>query len=1354
MKRGGLAVAVILLVTGALRWASPGGSPGGTRQEAAGAKPAGEKSSETKGSSQSASSPHGPYASELEGTIRAFYGVEQEIPVTSLGGIKPKNNKALLERLFHWNVPQEQRRDLRFLIALLPDPVHTQLGLSFDRAIETIEKAAQEQDYDFDRATMPWDSAQHSESRDFQKREQEAEKKAKREEFPGLIIFRPSVDPATHKHKGALFVFVVSETPTGGVNKQQFARALDVICQIKDICKDVQATRVARIGLKTLPLRAPASEEDPEPLMILGPAASGSLYSLQKILDLNQKLIGGRRVFVFSGTQRATDPRLWFEARKGKNVRFVPFQDGERHVVQKFVEFAVCRGYKPQEIAVLSEDETAYGRTPYPPTASENKSPSDSLDCKKLTEDSSKTQFTPPLTILFPRGISQFRAAYQKQVAQTGQSDASESRRPVLPLDLTASGSDDDSVASYATTQSPLSQEAVMLGIVSRLHQHRPKFVILRASDPVDELFLLRYLRQGYPQGRVVVTAPDLLFAREDDGLLHGVLAIGAFSLAPGIDRFLTQAMDVQLPHSRHVFPSGSDAGAYNALIALLAIQDDPDLGNALFRDPPPPDLLDLPLAPYADYGSFRDWRQTCSPATGVGQFHGNCRDDALAPGLSISILGHAGFWLAHAYPGDHTGELHEINADVSRLPSPAPQTPIIWTFAYSFTLLLLFFHCYLIYTGSILSGSEIKARFSVIEEPSWNRPTLRQIWQRGRRKYTKLRSHLTGDHPSSPGSAALLLVAILYAFRPVSRWKAGPLHHRKLRARLVAYGTASLATIALLLVGTRYALKGGHESMLWTIVFVLIPLAFTFAVSWHIHWKRGEPEVAWVLFGGISFLGLDTFLPLTGPTSLITSLTAYRDIHLGSGVSPLLPILFLIAALYCMAWYELHALAVTDCRSPQLPSRRQLANNFPRVSEDDVASLRSIAKSFSVPKRVFLPILCLIPILLVVVDDWRHPIQTIEGTSYDWFYALLLLLWLMLFLGCLSRLVVIWDECRRFLGGLDALPLRDAFKNLKDFSWNMVWSPSGSALRDSFKFVSREIENLRHLQKAILALPKKEGETEVPPGMAAIAAADVEKAIFTTMDVLEMVQQRYQVLLKQPDGTWRAALRQNLLRLTRLQRPAKKSEKPEAAPESTKDKTANDNNEKFTDGTAALMSGFATLQHQLGKMASVVMLKLLAPSWSKVISPVASRVPSDIVEKKTACQLVAEEFVALIYASFLASVLLRMRSLVMEAIGIYVCLVLSISCYPFEPNPAMFTLAVILIVVSGVIIGYVYSQMHCDPALSRLTSTAEGERGLEFWMQLLGAAAVPVLSLLAVQFPAISHILMGWLQPALQATK
>src|ERR1700685_1363781 len=251
-KKGGVLIALVLLVTGGLRLMAPGGTP------PPGSPQGDSKSESTKkekpAPDHSRPSPHpslGPESVDLSDTIEAFFGVNRDTPITSDQPASPESTATQRELIAHWNVPPRQRAAVKFLIALAPDPVHTELSLFFDRGIETIQQAAQEEGYDFDRATMPWDSSTHAESNDFQKRADEDATGAARESLPGLMIFRPALerlapqtdDPADAPQKktddsadAPLFVFVVGETPTAGIHKNQFANALQIMCEIRGDC--------------------------------------------------------------------------------------------------------------------------------------------------------------------------------------------------------------------------------------------------------------------------------------------------------------------------------------------------------------------------------------------------------------------------------------------------------------------------------------------------------------------------------------------------------------------------------------------------------------------------------------------------------------------------------------------------------------------------------------------------------------------------------------------------------------------------------------------------------------------------------------------------------------------------------------------------------------------------------------------------------------------------------------------------------------------------------------------------------------------------------------------------------------
>jgi len=185
------------------------------------------------------------------------------------------------------------------------------------------------------------------------------------------------------------------------------------------------------------------------------------------------------------------------------------------------------------------------------------------------------------------------------------------------------------------------------------------------------------------------------------------------------------------------------------------------------------------------------------------------------------------------------------------------------------------------------------------------------------------------------------------------------------------------------------------------------------------------------------------------------------------------------------------------------------------------------------------------------------------------------------------------------------------------------------------------------------------------------------------------------------------------------------------------------------------LMKRVEALQKEMAKTGAILIRDVLRPMWE--VDEEAMTVSSDDRLAKTTLQpfrAMAEEYAALVYVNFLVTVLLRIRTLVLSAGGLYVLIVISMNVYPFEPHPALQTLAVVLLLVMGGAVGYVYAEMHREVILSRLTSTSPGELGMDFWIRFASAAAIPVFSLLATQFPDVNKFLFSWLEPALQAMK
>jgi len=371
----------------------------------------------------------------------------------------------------HWQVPHAKQRNIKFVIASLPDPVHTHMALLFDRSIETIQKAAQANGYLFSRAWMPWDISTHSESPDFTVRMAQAEFRDQQESLPGLMIFQQSGDDP---NATILFVFVVGETPTGGLHIEQLQNALSIRQSI-------------------------LADADPKPdeartLRIYGPAFSGSLLSLNAVLNaqlhdrFSAILIRSGTISSYVAVHDFCESTLseWPDSQAGPDSKgepghngrpdFATFQFSDKDQEYYLSIFFRDREHLHSHVAVLSEDETAFGNQERPHKSSRSERRSAETPDHLCLPEPPEPVF-PLVRLYFPREIAQLRDAYQQNIKI--QSAADSGKNPPqngLALSLSVTGNDDDSVAAYAPLQTPLSQESILQEIVAALRKQHAKW--------------------------------------------------------------------------------------------------------------------------------------------------------------------------------------------------------------------------------------------------------------------------------------------------------------------------------------------------------------------------------------------------------------------------------------------------------------------------------------------------------------------------------------------------------------------------------------------------------------------------------------------------------------------------------------------------------------------------------------------------------------------------------------------------------------------------------------------------------------------------------------------------------------
>jgi hypothetical protein len=162
--------------------------------------------------------------------------------------------------------------EVRYIIATLPDPVHTHFQMLFDRLTEALQQGAQDQGYNYDGSWLPW----NDEARTYGSlSEQQTAEWQQRQ--PGVLVFRKAIPPSSEwttcvlkdtglcipaPYSQGLIVFVVGENPTGGIDLEQFQNAVAWV-------------------------RSVSPQTIRDDIRILGPSFSGSFSSLAQALFTN-----------------------------------------------------------------------------------------------------------------------------------------------------------------------------------------------------------------------------------------------------------------------------------------------------------------------------------------------------------------------------------------------------------------------------------------------------------------------------------------------------------------------------------------------------------------------------------------------------------------------------------------------------------------------------------------------------------------------------------------------------------------------------------------------------------------------------------------------------------------------------------------------------------------------------------------------------------------------------------------------------------------------------------------------------------------------------------------------------------
>ncbi len=1234
-------------------------------------------------------------------------------------GSKPDTNRgaaqSLIRRFFDLKDHENLRAkpNVRFAIALAPDPRHTNLSLIFDREMVAIQQAAQDQGYNYNSSWLPWQSDSSAAYALLEDQQRTEDDTGRREACPGLLVFRKSIrdlgrdTDLAHLHDAydeALVVLVVGEQPTGGVNQTQWENAIAWLHEN------------AYVPQKGSPQW--------RPLHILGPTFSGSLVSLQRDLATAARAPDDATVFpsastpvrILSGSVSRCSTALWFRhtmqiTRPTSPTSFGSFQQSDELEIFRFMNYLKEQRTELRDVAIVSEDETAYANSSAPEKGD--------LSATTAPCEFAYSQANSPVRLSFPRDISAMRSAYEKESLFTA--DPARGAHAVLQENVHLEGEASnvaDTIPMYSGSFTPVAEEAVLYGLVSNLRAHHARYIVLRCTNPLDFLFLTRFFHRAYPEGRIVTVGSDLLFRREIDTTeFRGVLALSSYPLLPLEQHWShvsARADDAPpIPHT-HRIPESHMEGTYLAARYLFD-NDEPESPFNGHEDP-----VILPFK--ENIPDFADPFWMHEP--------GETFRTIQAP-IWLSIVGRDGYWPVAVLNERSTPDncLNRIDKDEARpcnqstqekLAPPSAMVQIKGTTPDGVHVHYdrdpanpAHFHRYLRFSLPLSwEVFAVLATFLLIYQ-------VFGVWQ--------------GNHFTSSG--------LFIMFRRVTTPS---------QAILIGVNTAFALSLLLQLLMTALELPNFTSVFKNSTEFAFFTLLW-FVFLGFVLWRfiKGDSSAEHRLSNNIALASIAATLGfliicaiwvwfVDRPIRVANALPLFfRMTHLTQGVSPLVPIMFLLLGFYLWTWQALAGNSLLCCGVPilpeldnasfpkaqhpwwqywrsaaylkllGLPTRPRLQNGpvtldklFHRISHEVGKRIIRIASPACVdPEVIAFPLLLLIS-ALVYLFNIGTPLLGLEGRAYAWIVNIALLVAFLLTIAEAARLFFTWKELQRLLTALSRLRLRRTFAKLRAVDSNSIWSVSGTVQRIQFHFFAQQLDAAQRL-------------VQYPGGgLASVATAARVGTLFSR----------------------NSADKINIGPLWEM-------------PVLDENGNSHKIREAFTDAVAEVLNDL--IDHWRMETASLSLETSPAGNESETERNVFNLELSDDPIIRT-----QEEFVCFHYIAFIQNILARMRTMILSMVYLFVSICLAISFYPFVPRNSigMWMLINLMFIAASVI--YVYAGMERDETLSYITNTRSGRLSPEFYLKTAAFLAGPVIGLVTTQFPAISESVLGWLQPSLDALK
>ena len=1222
---------------------------------------------------------------------------------------------------------RRQCPDFQFLVALLPDPVDSHIGWLFDPFLEALERAAEAAGYALDRFRLPWGSSASARAQCTGEVTASGTKKPSacapllvHEREPGVLIFRPTKAP--EGENAQLFVvFLVGETPTGGVQKLAFAKALDRIAECQPASISIlgptfsgsarslaisledwrrenggwmqgnASWRVAQERLQQMQLEVCRKEEICPLLPARGRIEERQCREYGEWCR-SQEAAAAQPITPFrivSGTATSFPvAELRRVGPDGAGASFFATVISDDVVFRKFVgEYIEGRlGAPADRIALLIESNTGYGQalsrlgsTPTTarqptPTAARNVAaeareippgdagsptvPAGAAPTPSPTASPTPAGEAEILRLPFPMYIAGARSAWEK-IKEEPTPGVPSAARPRLQVELDENREPPDLLPQMYPGMTGPAVELVLSNILATISRKQIKYVGVLASDTRDKIFLVNQIHQYCPDVRVFTFENDLLYAHPQFyTTMRGMLVASTYPLFTR-----TQPWTGKTEGKRLQFSNSGAEGIYNAVLALLALTA-PDNAYSM-----------------VDYGPPQvDFDRAKRVLKGPRQ-----------PPIWISAVGNGGLWPVAQFEADPDGQLYVQWRDWGWT-TPDLEMGSVWSAEVVWSLVSAFSVAAAVWYLGMQAWWHAPA-WRVL---GWRAPNRSVFWPRA--------SHRVAQQVYTILSFGALLLLYLYqsSFFYVRSEAVGQLGRCVIQATVAIL--LAVVLDALVVLAFRPAPKVSRaigRAGLATLIVAGTVYFFRVRLDDPSKWLPLHP-----LFAGV-------------PDPLTQLMLDYeRVLNLESNLSPLLPATFVAFIWFLWGWCQLTRLSLME--------RAQTSNPLPKANDLDRASFGAAQEQI---RRVIVRPIRNLRIWLaglvwagVCVVLWASFLPTFEGRCFDHVFEVGFLFASIAIVVASAHAFSLWVEVHRLLERLSVHPIAVALGALPERVSRRMHESFYAYIPsiDDQEFVFRWWQRLR---RRFNALPQGSFDEKLEEDTAgeltqslATDSACAEAALIDARDGArckegeapnETLQGSFDGLAERLVKPLEEAWGRGVLERDGQTAPAKDDS------EARKSGTETQKDGKKGDGEAATDP---------------------AKAWL----------------------LDAQGFVATQMVTYVGRVFAHIRNLLAFVTVGLLLLLLTVPSYPFQPQRLlnMFVWGLVLVVVSGAL--YVSVQMNRSEVLSRMTGTPPNQvtvnRTLIRDLAIYGG--LPLLSLLATQFPAIGGSLFSWVEPALRAMK